>query len=83
MINEGVLIGFITYYYIYHTVPAFILLFEHESILVVVIHVVFQAVPCHELLLGSFSPFQLLLIYYFHSVFYYKPFLLLEILDFI
>jgi hypothetical protein len=34
-------------------------------------------------LLGSFLLFQLLLIYYFHSVFYYMPFLLLEIRDLI
>ena len=72
MINEGALICLIVYYYIYHTVLGLILPFEHELILAVVIHVVFLAVQYPELLLGSFSPVQLLLLYYCHNVFYYN-----------
>ena len=58
MINEGVLICLIVYYYIYHIVPALVHQFEHGLILAVVIHAVFLAVQYPELLLGSFSPFQ-------------------------
>ena len=58
MINEGVLICLIVYYYIYHIVPALVHQFEHGLILAVVIHVVFLAVPYPELLLGSVEPLQ-------------------------
>ncbi len=51
MINEGALIGLITYYYIYHVVLELIPLFEHGLIPAVVIHVVFLAVQYPELLL--------------------------------
>ena len=58
MINEGGLIGLIAYYYIYHIAPALILRYEHVLNLVVVIHIVFQAVLCPELLLDSVEPLQ-------------------------
>ena len=58
MINEGGLICLIIYCCIYHTVPALILLYEHELIPVVVVHVVFQVVLNPIVLLGSVEPLQ-------------------------
>jgi hypothetical protein len=83
MMNVGGLIYLIACYYICHTAPALILLCEHGLIPVVVIHIISQFVQYPASLLDRFLPFQRLLLYYFHNVFYYKLFSILEIRDLI